>query len=284
MRSLKYLTILFFVFNSCLLFSQKPDKPKGINIKDFEISNFNKPTILFSNTLVTFPYKIDYGEAGAFDRLFSLHIEGVIRVCLPINESGKSLGILPVIYGKEPKVTSLIMYYQKGNSIITEKLNIKDFEVFNDSTDYYCNLSNLVKANNTIIDLYYNSKPTSKTAKERITFHLIKNLVYKDFNVQVLIPEIYFYLNLLNEPIVNMEIGKNYPGPIIGYWSNSGRTNLICKALMETFKEAFGAKYEEAYCSQYLISINLRDAYKGIIVDSDKEIINLKLMNIIEIK
>lgn len=284
MRSLKFLTLLFLLSNNLLLFSQKLNNPNSINIKDFEISNFNKATILVSNTLVTFPYKIDNGEAGALDRLFSLRIEGVIRVCLPINESEITLAILPVIYGKEPKITSIVMYYQKGNSIITEKLKIKDLEISHDSTYYYCSLSKVIKSNASIIDVYYSCIISEKTAKERISFYLIKNLVYNDLNVQVLIPEIYSYLDLLGEPIVNIEIRENYPGPRIGYWSTANKTELICKALMEAFKEMFGSDYEAVYCKQNLISIQLKDVHKGMVVDSDKEIVNLKLMNINEIK
>jgi len=284
MRSLKHLILLLLVLNNFLLLSQKLDKPNSINIQDFDISNFNRATVLYNNTLVTFPYKIDYGEAGALDKLFSLRIEGVIRLCLPKNEAMESIAIIPVIYGQEPTINSIMLYYQTGNSITTEKIKTKDLEVFQDSIYYYCSLSNIGSTNNTVIDLFYTCNTPLNQAKEKITFRLIRNLVYKDFNVQVIIPEIYYYTDLLNEPLVTIEVGKNYKGPLIGYWNPFGGPHLTCKALMESFKKAFGARYEEVYCSQNLTSIRLKSAYRGIVVDSDKEIVSLKLMGINEIR
>lgn len=284
MRSLKHLILFFLVFNNFLLLSQKLEKPNSISIIDFDSSNFSRATVLNNNILVTFPYKIDNGEAGALDKLFSLRIEGVIRICLPKNESMESIAIIPAIYGQEPIVKSILMYYQTGNSITTEKLKTKDLKVFKDSIYYYCSLSNLGIVNNTVIDLFFTCNTSLKQAKEIITFRLIRNLVYKDFNVQVLIPEIYYYTDILNEHLVTIEVGKTYNGPLIGYRNPLGKSSLTCKALMEIFKKEFGTRYEEVYCSQNLTTIRLKSDQRGIVEDSDKEIVILKLMNINEIK
>lgn len=284
MRCFKYLTVLFLIINNSLLFSQKITKPDKISVKDFDMSNFTNTTILLNNILVTFPYKMNRGSAGALDSLFSLRIENLTRVCVTTDEPDKSLFILPEIYGKEPKLNSIAIYYQKGNSIVTEKVNPKTLAISHDSIGYHIDLSKVVKSTYTIVDLYYSSYHPTKKAKEKIIFYLDNDLIYKDFNIQILIPEIYTYFDFLNEPGMNTEIKRNCQGPKIGYWGSADRSDVICQAIMETFSEMFGGSYQAAYCSQYLLSFKLKEAYNGINADSYKKVLDLRLLNINEIK
>lgn len=280
-----FLIFLTLLSNYSQLLSQKLEKPPRISKVDFDISNFSQPTILKNNVLVTFPYKGANNEAGALDKLFSLRIEAVVRICFSLNDTNKHVLLLPKIYDNEPNINSISYYYTQGNSIIEEKVKKPDNIIVNDSIGYYVNCKAIIKHEHSVLDIHYSSRITDASAKKNILLYLNNPMVYRDFSAQIFIPEIYAYIDSLKSPSTNIEIEKDLLGPVIGYRASTGPTkDILPKVLVEIFTKEFGLSYIEVRCSNYLISITLKEEIKNEVWNSTKPIIGLSLSSVTEIK
>ena len=282
------LLFLILLSNYSQLLSQKLEKPQKISKVDFDVSNFSQPTILKNNVLVTFPYKGANNEAGAIDKLFSLRIEAVVRICFSLNDTNKHVLLLPKIYDNEPYINSISYYYMQGNSIIEEKVKKPDNIIVNVSIGYYVNSKAIIKHEHSVLDIHYSSRITDASAKKTILFYLNNPMVYRDFSAQIFIPEIYAYIDSLKSPSTNIEIKKGLLGPVIGYRASNGTSkNILPKVLVELFTKEFGLSstaYTEVTCSNYLISITLKEEIKNEVWSSTKPIIGLSLSSVTEIK
>ena len=267
------------------LLAQKIEKPGKISQGDFDVSNFSQPTILKNNLLVTFPYKGANNEAGALDKLFSFRIEAVVRACFSLSDAHKNVFLLPENYGNEPYIHSISYYYTQGNRIIEEKVKKSDEIIIKDSIGYYINCKAIIKHEHSIVDIYYSSRIADASAKKAILFYLNDLMVYRDFSAQIFVPEIYSYIDSLRSSNTNIEIEKGLLGPLIGYRASTGPTEkLLPKVLVEIFTKEFGLSYTEVNCSNYLISVTLKDEIKNEIWSSTNPILGLYLSSVTEIK
>lgn len=279
------LILLLLLSSYFQLSAQKPEKPEKISKDDFDASNFAHPTILKNNLLITFPYKGANSEAGALDKLFSLRIEAVVRECFSLNDTNKLVWLLPEIYDNEPYINSISYYYTQGNRIIEEKVKRQKNVIIKDSTGYYINCKAIIKHENSILDIYYSSHLAEASAKNTILFYLKNHMVYRDFSAQIIVPEIYGYIDSLRSPNTKIEIKKGLLGPVIGYKATTGQSNSILpKVLAELLTKDYGISYKEVNCSNYSISITLKDEIKNVVWNSSNPIIWLCLSSITEVK
>jgi hypothetical protein len=275
------MTICILLLTSGLVNSQKLEKLNEITDEDFAAEYFQSPTILSQNFLVSFPYKQDNASAGAKDEFFTLRIESVVRIAIrKSNPVQKILG-LPNTFDGDLKINSIKYYTINGTSITNRKIKESDLSLSQDDSGVYIDYSKILKDSIFIIDISYKSDAKSK---QMIQFYLEKNKKYKDYTVQINIPEIFFYDFRTSNDCVRMEIKKDLNGPMIGYKPVTGPyKELQPQVIVDLFKKEFESKYEQVFCKTHLFTFRKIDSCTES-NESLKEIINLKLKNITEIK
>jgi hypothetical protein len=282
MKAIKHLIFLTFAISSNLLYSQKLEKPNKVTAEDFSISNFKLPTILSYKILITFPYPEENGYGGGIDMLFSLSIKSFVRITFNKSDSYKSLFILPKIYGNGIKIDGIKYYYKKSTSIGTRKIKKSDLLNKSDSLGYFLDFSQNIQDSSVIIDLSYSFISKSK---QNLIIGLDKNKLYKDFNAQIYIPEIYYYDMTAVDPSFLLSFKNDLPGPRIGFRDASGPSErLLPHVLAIQFGKEFNWKSEAVYCRENKISIKFNGSCQEVMNNSYKEIINFKLTKIVEIK
>jgi hypothetical protein len=285
MRILKYLIIIPFAVISMAMFSQNSEKPSKISFNDFNNSSHQSPTILYYKSLVTFPYREDYGQAGALDKFFGLNLRTFIRIAFNKKDSCQKIIAFPHIYDKVPQMNSIKYYYRKNNSIATRKIKESDLIISSDVFAYYIDFSKIIMDSLVIFDVDFYTSSYEPYYKQKLLFYLDKNILYKKFIVQLYIPEIYFYEKAIPDPCFSLNIKTNILGPRIGYKSVSGSSDIITsKVLVDMFTEKFHSKFEQVYCKLNLLSFKFNNTCDGLLNSSCKEIINYKLKNIVERK
>jgi hypothetical protein len=272
-------TLLFF---SNLIYSQKLEKPEEVSDKDFTIINYQTPTILSHNILMTFPYHENNGTAGALDKYFSLRIESLIRLLINKGDTCKKLLVLPKTFEKGVRITSIKYFYKNKNSISTRKIKEDDIIITSDDLGFYIDYSNIIKDSSAVLDISFSSDSKSK---EKLLYYLDKNKNYKNFSAQIYIPEIYSYDIFPTDSCFEINLKKDVLGPKIGYKPISGSyKELSPQVLVDMFGKEFNAKYDAVYCNLTLISLRTSNSCTGFVSNSYKDIINYKLKKIVEIK
>jgi len=275
------LTIATLLLTTSLIYSQKVERLDEVNEQTFANSPFQTPIILSYSTIVTYPYKQDNGKAGAKDEYFDLRIESLVRIRINSTDSVKQLLGLSNTFNSDLKINSIKYYFLDGNTIGFRKIKDQDLAILSNNTGQYIDYSKIVQDSCVILDINFKSDPKSK---KNIVFNLDDNIKYADFNLQVYMPEIYFYDILVPSQCIKTEIKRDQIGPKIGYKSKTGPSgSLLPQGLADQFGELFNTKFDPVYCKINLFSftkINKCD----IITDSNKELINLKLKNSTEIK
>jgi hypothetical protein len=275
------MTICILLLTSSLLYSQKLEKLDEITREDFAFENFQSPTILSQKFLVTFPYKQDNAKAGAKDEYFTLRIESVIRIAIRNSNSDQKILGLPDSFDGDLKISSIKYYYKNGTSIANRKIKESDLILSKNDTGVYIDYSKILTDSIVIIDISYKSDSKSK---QMIQFFLEKNKNYKDYTVQINIPQIFFYDFITPDNCIRMEIKKDLKGPMIGYKPATGPyKELQPLVIVELFKKEFNSKYDQVYCNTNLFTFRKINSCTET-NESFKEIINLKLKNIAEIK
>jgi hypothetical protein len=116
----------------------------------------------------------------------------------------------------------------------------------------YIDYSKIVQDSCVILDISFKSDPKSKN---NIFFNLDDNIKYLDYNLQVYIPEIYFYDIFTPNQCIKTEIKRYLGGPKIGYKSKTGSNeSLTSQGLADQFGELFNTKYDPVYCKINLFS------------------------------
>ncbi len=265
--------------------SQSYNKPPKISNDDFNISRQQTPTVLFYKTLITFPYREEYGEAGALDKFFGLDLKSFIRIAFNNNDSCQRIIVFPKIYDKEPKIKSIKYYYQKDNSITVRKINDSDIIISSDAFAHYIDFSKIIKDSLVIFDVDLSTSSYESNYKQKLLLYLDKNIFYRDFSAQIYIPDIYFYERKVPETCFSLNVKTNILGPRIGYKSATGNSETITpKVLVDMFSEKFGSKFDQVFCKLTLLTLNYNKACKGIFNSSCIEIINYNLNKVVEKK
>lgn len=280
MKVFIYLTIVFISISN-YTYSQKIKLPDDVESKDFVISNFSNPTVLCNKLLVTFPYRQNDGYAGALDKYFTLKAESFVRIIFNNRDSCLKLFVFPKSF-EGIKITSIKYYYKNTNSIATRKIKESSVMVTSDNVGSYVDFSKIIQDSTVIIDMSF--KAESKN-KGNISFNLDRNIVYKDYDVQLFIPEIYSYhLEAIDNFLVS-DVQRELLGPEIGYNPGTGIDgHLLPKVLADSFSNEFHTRYESVRCKENLYAIKMAPTCKELLYNSKKEIINFQLVKIDEIK
>lgn len=276
------LTISVLLSTSTLIYSQKLERFDEITEQDFTISNSQSPTVLSYKSLVTFPYRQDNANAGAKDEYFTVRVESIVRIKLYKDDSNLKFFGLSKTFENGIKINSIKYYYKNGNSIEARKIKESDILISSDDLGYYIDYSKIVQDSSVIIEISYRSDSKSK---QNLQFYLDKNKTYKDYLLQIYIPEIYFYDIFTSDQCIKTEIKKDLRGPMIGYKPATGPyKQLESQVLVDIFKKEFNSKYEQVYCKNNLFTFRIINTCPEWLKNPTKEIINLKLKNILEIK
>lgn len=278
MKTYNYIVITALLLINNPLFSQKLEKLNKLAEHDFEASSFKSPIVLSNEILVTFPYHNENNKTGAFDALFSINLESLVRIKINKNDSCYRLLVLSKIFEKGIEIKSIKYYYKDTKSIVTRKLKESDIIITSDDLGYYLDFSKIIQDSSAIIDIRFCSESNTK---QNIIFYLDKNKTYLSFNAQIYIPVIYFY-DIYTDSCIKTSIKKDLLGPNIGYRTDYRDEKLQPKSVAESFMKNFNIKLEPVYCS--IIKYSFKIDSSEFIKDSSKELINLKLNKIIETK
>jgi hypothetical protein len=280
------LVVLDLLFISCLpILSQQYNRPPNILISDFNSTKQQPPTVLFYKTLITFPYREEYGEAGALDKFFGLDLKSFIRISIKRNDSCHRIIVFPKIYDKEPNLKSIRYYYLKDNSIATRKVNDSEVIMTSDAFAHYIDFSKIIKDNQAIIDVDISNSSSEPYYKQKLLLYLDKNIIYRDYSAQIYIPDIYFFDKNFPEACFSLNIKTDILGPRIGYRSTRVPSETITpKVLVDMFSEKFGTKYDQVYCKLTLLTLIKDSACDMIFYSSPIEIFNYNLNKIVERK
>jgi hypothetical protein len=282
MKSNNYLTLICALSISTLVYSQKLEKLGEVTFRDFSTTNFQSPTILIKRTLVTFPYLEQGGKTGARDEDFTVRIESIYRIVINKSDSVNKNFCLSKKFDSGIQIKNVKYYYKNGNSIAMRKIKISDLDTLQNDKGVYIDYSKVLKDSSAILEISYRSDSKSK---QTLQFFLDNSFNYKDFNIQIYIPEIYVYNVLKLNQCISLETKKDLLGPIIGYYAESGpQDKLVPKFMVDQFVKMYGSsvKYNAVNCRNNLFSFRFNgNCSKTNPLD---EIINLKLLNINEIK
>jgi hypothetical protein len=281
MKIFRYLIIIAFLSICSLSFSQKLKRPDKVTYADFVPSNFKSPTILCNLIQITFPFSPGNINAGALDRYFSLRIESFIRIVFNKDDSCKKLLILPKTFENGIKINSIEYYYKKNNKISTRKIKVTDIEIVTDNTGYNLDFSKILQDSSMILDINFSSNSKNKSI---FTLCIDNNKIYKDFNAQIYIPEIYSYNSITSDSCILENGNTEFPGPIIGYRSLTGRFKILLpKDKADILTNKYNEEFEPVYLKINMVSIKMNKTCKGLFFSSDKGIIRLKRIRVAEI-
>jgi len=282
MRLICNLTISVLLSTSTLVYSQKLGKFDEITDQDFTISNSHAPTVISCRSVVTFPYRQDNANAGAKDEYFTVRVESIVRIMLHKDDSDLKFLGLSKTFENGIKINSVKYYYKNRNTIETRKIKESGVLISSDDMGYYIDYSQIVQDSSVIIDINFRSDSKSK---QNLQFYLDKNKTYRDYLIQIYIPEIYFYNIFTSDQCIKTELKKDLPGPMIGYKPATGPyKQLESQLLVDYFKKEFNSKYEQVYCKNNLFTFSMINSCLEWMEKPTKEIISLKLNNILEIK
>lgn len=281
MKSYNYLTLFCALSFSTLVYSQKLEKLSEITEKDFLTTNFLSQTILTNKTLVTFPYIGQGGIAGALDKYFTLRVESIVRIAINNSDSVKKLFCLSKEFDGGLQIKSVKYYYKKGITTAIRKIKESDLGTSIGDSGFYIDYSKVIQDSSAIIEINYRSDSKSKNV---LQFFLDNSFNYKDFGLQVYIPEIYTYnVSKLNQ-CIGLETKKDLRGASIGYYQSSGpHDELVPKAIVDLMVKNYNAKYDEVYCRNNLLIFKMNGDCSGT-NNRLEELISLKLQRVDEIK
>jgi hypothetical protein len=280
--------ILFWILISLyyLSYSQDTGHEPDVTISDFESSNFDMPTILLYRVNITFPYKANFGTSGAYDKFFWVKTETFIRLAL--NKTNTSYCIVPNTGNSDQdiKLNSIRYYSYEHYSILQKKFKLSDASLTLKDSGYSLSFKPFIDSI-AIIDI--NLTSTSKS-KDYISFKLDNNLIYRDFRLDIRIPEIYFYDIGIKDPCLVLKERKSSTGPVIGYFQ-PGQGGLVSSDYKSwvvnqdyiIWDVDYNFTFLPAYCLLNTIRIEKADPCQNLRSTTVEEILEFKLDSIHEI-
>jgi hypothetical protein len=277
--NVRLMTIVAFISASTSIYSQKLEKLDDLTIQDFTVLNMGTPTILSYKGLITFPYDQNPNNVGAKDEYFSVRIEAIVRILVKDHDSSQIFTGISKTFEQGIRFRSINYYYRKGNSINTRKVDKRDLLVTSDSLAYSIDYSQIIQDSTAIIEFSFYSESDSK---QNIDIFLDTEYLSKYYELNVYIPEIYFYELTTSDPSIKTQIEKGLPGALIGYTGGSPTGQLTPRILADLFGYA-NNKSRQVFCSNNLISFRIDSPWNKSLTTQKKRIINLKLNSSFEI-
>ncbi len=277
---MKKISVIIFalslLFSTCL-YSQNLEKPKDIDLTDFNNASENSK-VLFYRCSVFFPYRGDKFIAGAKDTLFDVRAEVYLRILLNKNDSNCNFLICPKEYDQKPKFRLFKFNTTDQRMIISKKIKDSELEFVNTEIGLFLNLTSFKKDNNAIIDIKY---AFTIKSKEAINFYLDANREYKDGQVEIDIPEIYKYSVNTDSRFIIDPVKKEKTGPFVGFRGFNGSGELVGSYWVEHFGSSSNFQRVECKLNSFLFQFK-----ENCFSDSEESmqgIINLVLEKINEI-